>query len=536
LSLTIKADTVQQALRLLLVEDSESDARLVLRQLKRTGYRLACTRVTTREAFLSSLETECWDVIISDYMIPGYGGLAALADLGATGRDIPFILISGSIGEAAIVSAMKAGAHDYVLKDDLTRLPVAVEREVREAAVRIEQAKMRERLVISERMASAGTLAAGIAHEINNPLAIVTGNLELTTEGLDRMVAQIRELAAAGHPLGPALTASLAELTEPIRDAHEAAARIRDIVRDVKLFSRADDEKIAQVDIQKVMASSLRMACNEIRHRATVVEDYRDVPMVNANESRLGQVLLNILVNAAQAIPEGHVMQNEIRVTTKTADDGAAIVEVADTGSGIPKDHLERIFDPFFTTKPLGVGTGIGLAICRRIVIELGGQIEVESVVGKGTVFRLVLPRAEAGSGVVQVGGILTTGFRGRVLVVDDEVALGRALGRSLSSSHHVTVLTKGVDAVERIAKGEWFDVILMDVMMPEMSGMELYERIARTHPDQAARIVFVTGGAFSVAAREFLDRVPNPRLEKPVDSVDLLARVEEVALRSAAG
>ena len=523
------------SLRLLLVEDSESDAALVLRQLQRAGYEPICTRVTTQREFQAALETDVWDVIISDHMVPGYGGVNALADLEVSGRDIPFILISGTIGEAVIVNAIKAGAQDYVLKGDLTRLPVAVEREVREAAVRVEQAKMRERLVISERMASAGTLAAGIAHEINNPLAIVTGNLELTTEGIDRIVAQAQELATDGHPMAAALRANLAELTGPIRDAREAAARIRDIVRDVKLFSRPDDEKTGEVDIHRVMSSSLRMAWNEIRHRARVVKDYGEVPMVDANESRLGQVLLNLLVNAAQAIPEGHAARNEIRVTTRTAGDGSAIVEVADTGSGIPKVDLERIFDPFFTTKPVGVGTGIGLAICRRIVIELGGQIEVESAVGKGTVFRLLLPRAEKKSGVVQVAGMFTAAVRGRLLVVDDEEALGRALGRSLSAHHDVTVLTSGEEALQRVAKSEWFDVILMDVMMPQMSGMELYERMRALRPEQAERVVFVTGGAFSVAAREFLERVTNPRLEKPVDFAELLALVGDVTQRSCA-
>ncbi len=525
-----------KSLRLLLVEDSENDAALVLRQLARAGYDPVCTRVMTQDLFKAALQAEDWDVVVSDHTLPGYGGLAALADLVATGKDIPFILISGSIGEAIAVTAIKAGARDYVLKGDLTRLPVAVEREVREAALRADQVKIRQRLEISERMASAGTLAAGIAHEINNPLAIVMGNLELTSEGIDRIVAQVRGLALDGHPAAVELGANLAELEDPIRNAREAVQRIRDIVRDVKLFSRSDDERMGPVDIHRVMSSSIRMAWNEIRHRARLVKSYGDVPVVNANESRLGQVLLNLLVNAAQAIPEGHADDNEIRVTTRTADDGLAIIEVADTGAGISKVNLERIFEPFFTTKPVGVGTGIGLAICRRIVTELGGRIEVESAVGEGSVFRVVLPQAEKGSGVVQVASTFTTGFRGRVLVVDDEVALGRALGRSLSAHHDVTVLTSGAEALACIARDEWFDVILMDIMMPEMSGMELHERVQRMRPEQAARVVFLSGGAFSTAAEEFLDRVPNPKLDKPIDLADLLALVEEVARRPSPG
>jgi signal transduction histidine kinase len=521
-----------KSLRLLLVEDSEDDAALVLRQLVRAGYDPICTRVMTQDGFKAALQADSWDVIVSDHTLPGYGGLTALADLGASGRDIPFILISGSVGEAIAVTAMKAGAQDYVLKGDLTRLPAAVEREVREAALRAEQAKVRERLVISERMASAGTLAAGIAHEINNPLAIVMGNLELTAEGIDRVVTRASRLATEGHSAAAELGANLAELAEPIRDAREAVQRIRDIVRDVKLFSRSDDERMGEVDIHRVMNSSIRMAWNEIRHRARLVKSYGEVPVVNANESRLGQVLLNLLVNAAQAIPEGHADRNEIRVTTRTSGDGFAIIEVADTGAGIPKATLELIFDPFFTTKAEGVGTGIGLSICRRIVAELGGRIEVESAVGKGSLFRVLLPQAEKGSGVVQVASAVATDFRGRVLVVDDEVALGRALGRSLSAHHDVTVVTSGAEALACIERAEWFDVILMDLMMPEMSGMELHERLERMRPEQAARVVFLTGGAFSTAAEEFLDRVPNPKVDKPIDVADLLALVEDVARR----
>src|ERR1019366_8307864 len=191
------------------------------------------------------------DVIISDHAIPGYGGLPALADLKASGRDIPFILVSGTVGENVAVEAMRAGAQDYVLKGDLTRLPVAVEREVLDCQVRAKQARMRERLLISERLVSIGTLAAGVAHEINNPLAVAMGNLECLLEAL------------APGAVGPTQVAAFAE---PLRDIDEALKRIRDIVRDVKLFSRPQESKTTAVDVRSVIGSSLRMAWNAIRH------------------------------------------------------------------------------------------------------------------------------------------------------------------------------------------------------------------------------------------------------------------------------
>ncbi len=521
-----------KSLRLLLVEDMEQDAVLVLRALKKGGYAPTYVRVETQEAFRRALAAQSWDVIISDHTLPAYGGLMALADLRATGKDIPFILISGTIGETVAVNAIKAGAQDYVLKADLTRLPVAVEREVRESGLRAEQAKMRERLVISERMASAGTLAAGVAHEINNPLAIAMANLDLAAGSVTRLVAKAEDLKARGSRAAATLHGDIGDLDEPLRDAREALQRIRDIVRDVKLFSRPDDEMLGAVDVRRVADSSARMAWNEIRHRAKLVKQYGEVPLVVANESRLGQVLLNLLVNAAQAMPEGRASHKEIRVVTKTARDGAAIVEVHDTGSGIAKENLARIFDPFFTTKPVGIGTGLGLAICHGIVTDLGGRIDVESEVGKGTLFRLTLPPARESPIAVKAASVQPTGLRLRVLVVDDEPALGRALSRTLSGQHEVTVMTSGSKALASIRGGERFDAIVLDVMMPEMSGMELYRELERAVPDQAQRVIFLTGGAFSPAAREFLDAVASPRLEKPVETSNLMALIDGVAHR----
>src|SRR5882672_737542 len=519
-------------LRLLLVEDSDEDAMLVLRELKRSGYQPDCVRVDTQEGFKNALKERDWDVVIADHSLPKYAGLTALADLRATGRDIPFILISGTIGETVAVTAMKAGAQDYVLKGDLTRLPAAVQREVGETVLRAEQARVRERLVIAERMASAGTLAAGVAHEINNPLAIAVANLEMTAGALARLLERADELKKQGSGAAATLGRELADLTEPLGDAREALLRVRDIVRDVKLFSRPDGDELGTVDIRRVADSSSRMAHNEIRHRARLIKQYGEVPTVHANESRLGQVLLNLLMNAAQAIPEGHADRNEIRVTTRTSATGEAVVEVSDTGSGIPSENLGRIFDPFFTTKPFGVGTGLGLAICHGIVVDLGGRMEVESEVGKGTLFRLTLPAARESHKVVKAASARPTGFAARVLVVDDEAALGRALGRILSPHHEVTILTTGTEALAQIASGKRFDAILLDVMMPEMSGMELYEELQRVAPDQAERAIFLTGGAFSASARAFLDRIPNPRLDKPVESSNLLAVIEGVARR----
>ena len=508
-----------RTLRVLLVEDQEDDAALVLRELKRHGIEPIHRRVETEATMRAALESQDWDLILSDYSMPQFSALAALEVMKSSGHDLPFIIVSGTIGEETAVEAMRAGAQDFLLKGRLARLVPAIERELRDAAVRAEGRKLHEQLILSDRMASVGTLAAGVAHEINNPLAALMANLDVMMLELGRA-----DDAGGLDPMHRQL------IEEPLTDARETAERIRQIVRDLKVFSRSDEERRERVDVHRVLESSLRMAWNEIRHRARMVKDYgRDVPRVEANEGRLGQVFLNLVVNAAQSIPEGAAAANEIRVSTYR-EGSFAVVEVRDTGAGIPKENLAAIFNPFFTTKAIGVGTGLGLAICHRIVTSIGGAIEVQSEVGKGACFRVSIPMAERElpRGAIERPSVVAPVRRAHVLYVDDEPLLGKTVQRTLRD-HDVVALTNGRDALERIAAGERFDVILCDLMMPEITGIALYEELARIAPDQAARMVFITGGAFTPRSRAFLDRVKNPCLEKPFEPEALHAIVAKV-------
>jgi len=250
-----------------------------------------------------------------------------------------------------------------------------------------ERKNIETRLMVSDRMASVGTLAAGVAHEINNPLAFVLANLDFAAKQLD-------ELAAFGVP-----ESRLAELRSVVGDAREGADRVRSIVRDLKTFSRSDEPKPGPVDLHRVLDSCCSMAWNEIRHRARLEKSYqRGVHHALGTESRLSQIFLNLLVNAAQAIPEGAASANVIRVATGALDDGRLWVSVSDTGPGMAPEVRGRIFEPFFTTKEAGVGTGLGLSICQGIVQGLGGEIRVESELGKGTSFHVVLPAAAPSS------------------------------------------------------------------------------------------------------------------------------------------
>jgi PAS domain S-box-containing protein len=379
-----------------------------------------------------------------------------------------------------------------------------------------ERRQLLEKLALADRMASLGTLAAGVAHEINNPLAYVTANLDMSIEEVDRIGGRV-----------PPDT--FRELLNLLGAAKEGADRVRRIVRSLKTLSRTDADASSPIDLTHVLEWAINVAHNEIRHRARLVKSYSEVPLIAADEARLGQVFVNLLVNAAQAIPEGQADRHEIRVRTHTDERGRAVVEIRDSGQGIPPEHMARIFDPFFTTKT-GYGTGLGLSICHSIVSKLGGEITVESTVGRGTAFRVVLQPATP-SAVARAASAppanATAPRVGRILVVDDDVIVGRTIARVLRG-HDVRVVTSGRQALDVFAKGERFDVILCDLMMPEMTGMDLYSELARRDKDQAHRMIFITGGAFAPSAKRFLDEVPNETMDKPFQPAKLRALVHQ--------
>ncbi len=491
-----------RALRVLLIEDSEDDAGLLLAQLA-TGFCVEADRVQTAAGVAEALARRRFDLVISDFNLPGFSAHEAFRLIRDKGIDVPFIIVSGTIGEDVAVEAMRAGVHDYLLKDNLSRLVPAVEREIREAAGRASRSKMQEQLVIAEKMAAVGTMAAGVAHEINNPLASLLANLDL---------------------LGQRTDDSDLETTTLLQEIREAAERVKVIASDLRMFFRTHEERTGPVDVVAVMDSAARLARNEIRHRARLVRRYAGSPRAEANASRIAQVFLNLLINAAQAMPEGRADANEIVVTIEERGPDV-LIEVRDTGMGMPPEVQAKIFDPFFTTKPLGVGTGLGLTICHRIVTEAGGSIEVESTPGVSTTVRVRLPTAKRTAPVatpVPTSAEPTKSDRpGRVLVIDDEPMIARALKRLLSK-HDVTCCQRATEGLELLRSGAPFDVILCDMMMPEMGGIDFYEELKTVAPAMVDRVVLMTGGAFSSNARAFLERVPNPRLEKPFEAETL--------------
>jgi len=378
--------------------------------------------------------------------------------------------------------------------------------------------ELQRRLTKSDRLAAVGTLAAGTAHEINNPLAFVLANADFMTERLGNL------------PLPPEL---LAEHREMLADITLGANRIRDVVRDLMSLARDRDTGVTDVDLAETLDRCIAMANPQTRHRAHVITSFGAMQPVRANEGRLFQVFLNLIVNAAQAIPEGAVDKNQIRVTGRS-EVGHSIIEISDTGSGIPKDVLDRIFEPFFTTKTLGQGTGLGLSISHGIVNDLGGRIEVESVVGSGTTFRVILPSTEAGvaTAIVAVGSA-PLGPLLRVLVVDDERAVAASLARVLSR-HQVEIATSGREALELIANHH-YDVAVCDLMMPDVTGIQLYDRLRESQHPLTDRVLFMTGGVFTQDAEAFLQDIGQDRwISKPIPMAELRRMVVELGKKSA--
>lgn len=404
----------------------------------------------------------------------------------------------------------------------------------KEAQAELEQAIEREQelqrqLLFADRMASVGTLAAGMAHEINNPLAYVSGNLDLLLDdlaGLEDTLPRER----------------LQDMRAMAADAKEGAERIRRIVGGLRTFSRADQEQRSVVAVGPMLDVAVNMTINEIRHRARLHRQDGRVPLVMADDARLCQVFINLLVNAAHAVGEAAPGDHEIRIRTETDEAGRALISIEDSGPGIAEDILPRIFDPFFTTKPVGVGTGLGLSICHNIVDSLGGSLTAGNLPERGTRFRVVLPPASesaTGEGMAAEVEVADPGTgspagpaaasRAEVLVVDDEPAIGQILCKILRDQD-VTAVTAARDALALLDEGRWFDVIFCDLMMPQMSGMEFHAELDRRFPELARRVVFISGGAFTQAAHGYLDQVPNERLAKPFRPEEIRSLVQRRA------
>lgn len=392
-----------------------------------------------------------------------------------------------------------------------------------------ERKRMEIKLLEADRLTALGVLSAGVAHEINNPLAYVLLNLEYLKRELPKAAADPSRIEA---------------LMVRVQDACHGADRVASIVRDLRTFARGEETARQPVSLESVIEAAVNIAYPEIRTRARLERRYQTVPAVDGNAGRLEQVFLNLLLNAAQAFPEDSgEAENSIRVSLR-AEGELVVAEVADDGPGIPPELLGRIFDPFFTTKPVGVGTGLGLPICRGIVQTHGGEITVDSKPGQGATFTLSFPASKLSPIMPRKSDrtpidAAAVRERGRVLVVDDESVVAHTLKVLLQGEHDLIVAQSGAEALELLGKDpapESYDAILCDLMMPGMTGMELFEVLRREHPTLAGRVVFMTGGVSMLRVSEFLESVPNAKFEKPFDIVELRRTLHQLVAASRSG
>ncbi len=384
-------------------------------------------------------------------------------------------------------------------------------------------------LSIAHRAVALGTLSAGIAHEINNPLSWMMTNLQMAQDELRQ-----------GTRNGGRLTSEQESLLHTLDDALQGGRRVISIVRDLKTMSREGNDQ-GSADVHAALDLACRIASRQIETRARLVRDYGHVPSVRGSAGRLGQVFLNLLTNAAQAIPEGQRDVNRITLRTRHRD-GQVEISIRDTGRGIPRKVLPHIFDPFYTTKGKEEGTGLGLSITRSVVDGMGGSISVESREGDGATFILRLPVADRGESDGTASEPTTPsieapaaalGSRVRVLIVDDEPLLGKSLRRALHE-HDVVFTEDPARALELCSETD-FDVIVCDLMMPVISGEDVYEHLSERAPELAARMIFMTGGAFTAGAQRFLNSIENPVLNKPFTPNDLRIAVKRMLERHAA-
>jgi signal transduction histidine kinase len=480
-------------LRALIVEDVEADAVLTARALRQAGYEPIVERIESPEAMRRALERDRWDVVLCDHGMPRFDTIAALELLHELGVDVPFIVVSGSIGEEMAVAIMKAGAHDYVMKGNLTRLGTAVEREVREARVRRERREAQEKLKVTEaqlrqaqKMEAIGRLAGGVAHDFNNLLTIIGGYAELEESRL-----------APGDPG-----------REILREILNAARRGAGLTRQLLAFSRRQVFEPRVVDLNEIVGGVRKMLGRLLGEDVELVEEPAPAPArIRADPGQIEQIVMNLAVNARDAMPSGGTVRLRSAVVDlnrpepcahgEIAPGRYATLEVSDTGSGMDPAVRAHLFEPFFTTKEPGKGTGLGLATVYGIVTQSAGHIVVESEVGRGTTFRIFFPRAEAEEPAAPAEPV----ERGRadrgtetVLVAEDDPAVREILLRTLSARGYTVLQARdGREALEICGRAETrVDLLITDVVMPQLGGREASKRLEQLRP--GLKVLYMSG------------------------------------------
>ena len=517
--------------RVVVAEDDSDSRELLYEMLVKAGYEVD-TCGNGKEA-LDLLLAKRADLVLLDLRMPVMDGwqfrAAQRADQSIA--DVPIIVMTSDPSPQA--RAIHADA--YVQKPLLwPELLHQIERVFLERARR-EQAASREE---TDRLALLGTVAAGVGHEINNPLAFAMGNLEIIAEAMPALRAEIVDL------LGPSATREQREglgrlmhrfddMGGLLADSRAGVERVRMIVRNLRSLSTRPGERRERLDLLKVVDASVSMVRGQIKGRSMLVRTYGDSAQVFGDEGQLCQVFLNLLANAGQSMCAEQFETNRIDVSTRVEVEWV-VVEIRDTGRGMSKTQQNRIYEPFFTTKGAEGGTGLGLSISKDIVAAHGGRIEVQSEPERGSVFCVYLPLAKSetegrvASSAPPPASTVRDG-RPRVWVLDDEPMVGQVISRSLQNRCDVWVALAPRELFARLEAGDVFDALCCDLMMPEMTGMEVRARIAAAWPHLLSRIIFVTGGPATPEGVAFISQPGVPVLDKPFDVETLRSAVQSI-------
>lgn len=513
------------SLRVLFVEDSPDDVELIRRELMRHGFQVEPRVAESRTEFLTAIKEGTWDVVLSDHSMKGFSSTDALHLLRDHDSDIPFIIVSGTIGEDSAVEAMRAGAHDYVLKHNLRRLGPAVERELREAANRRMQRSTQAALQASEqrlrhaqRMEAVGRLAGGIAHDFNNLLTVILGFSEFLIEQLPENEPTHRDAAE-------------------IRMAAQRATRL---TKQLLAFSRQQVLERRVIDLVQAVSEMQPMITRLIGEDVHFSFTHADPPqLVLMDPGQFEQIVMNLIINARDAMPSGGrltVFLDRTRIDTVHAAEleiepgPYVMLAVSDTGEGIDAETLEHIFEPFFTTKAPGSGTGLGLSTVFGIVHQCGGGIEVNSVVKQGTTFRVYFPLSGASEADHEPvpATAATTERVSTILLAEDEQGVRAFLEMALArAGHRVIATTSGTEALAIGTRSpDPIDLLITDVVMPGMSGPEVADKLRQQHPGM--RSLFLSGYSSHAALPDRVTADPGAFLQKPFTIDALLSKVRE--------
>jgi two-component system, cell cycle sensor histidine kinase and response regulator CckA len=630
------------SLRALIVEDSEDDMLLVLRELRRSGYTVDSIRVETAAAMQTALDRQQWDIVIADYSLPAFSAPQALQLLQSLNLDLPFIIVSGKIGEETAVAAMKAGAHDYLTKGNLKRLVPAVERELREAAERqkrhsaeqaLRESEERYRLLFEsnpnpmwvfdlETLAFLAVNQAAIAHygyskdeflsmklsdigsaedisvlpqtqltpgqnhtgiykhlkkngkpidvEIlahtfsftGKPASLVLINDITEKKQLEAQLLRAQRLESLGtlasgiahdfnNILTPILAASqllplkLPDLDEQTRGLlkliENSTKRGADLIKQILAFARGVEGKRIPLQVRHVLMEVMHVARQTFPKNIEIDTQIsvKDLWAVSADATQLHQVFMNLCVNARDAMSNGGVLSLSVenrnidaayaRMNLEACVGPYLAIMVADTGTGIPEDLLERIFDPFFTTKEPGKGTGLGLSTVLGIVKNHGGFIKVDSQIGRGTCFTVYLPAIESVGSADSENSKLLTGHQELILIVDDEPFI-RQVVQTVLEAHNYKTLTAndGIEAIALYAQHkDEIGAVLMDIMMPSMDGLTALRTLQKLNPQ--VRAIASSGLVANSQIPEGTDLGIRAFLSKPYTAQELLSTLQQV-------